>query len=343
MQRALVLAILLTNLLFVQAADLHEQNISYPTMKNDFVFQLSKYPFFATRQEQESKTNFISTDEIYGKIILPQTVADYYRISNNIDGNDYFLEYSITVTKDGKSLGITNTWRSLHISAEEISNNFLIMDILPDGLNASSRIFQKADITSGFTTTPLGWLLNKDKFVSDGIYTITITIASQLATCQTTFSYLFKADDLEHILQKTFNAELSIKERIGKHIKPAMTGLPFEWNMKTSASLSGFDDLAIIDLFKEKIDNEEKIVKTIVEPVFKAQWIIENSERGQPKRKFHNQIVFLIVEQNGRYKFFEGHLQQDYQQTSYGKVFFNLLRSGEYSNSKPFRQALQNK
>jgi hypothetical protein len=322
-------------LLFIMLFGAFTLSISQTATMNTATFQLSPYPFSGTSREQMTKTKFRSDDDIYGKISLPSTVEQYFDLSGT---GPHFLSYTVTVSRDGKKLA-TNNWTWLHVSDNERGKQYLIVDIMPAPINTACTLFQNNDLTSGFTSASIGWLLGSLK-TTTGLLQFTVRISNSGYAIETSFEIDYDEKHLSRIVSKTMAAEESVKSQTASFAKPSTTGLPFEWFMKSELPCSGLTQQQLTNIINAKLGPDGKIIRTIIQPTIYCQWQTENDEISRRTRKYHHQTIFVFKEENGRYSFFEGYLQQDYTGDNFGEVYFNLTRSGEYANSKPFRTAV---
>ena len=235
-------------------------------MQPEFNFHFSPYPLRGTQDEQAVKTRFTSSDDIYVKLTLPYSIEQYLWVTEESSDKGYFLDYSISISKDGKPKGKPNLWTSLQLSEEEIKNYYLIVDVLTDAFNASNRIFQLRDLTLGFNSFRLSRMITNKRFSTEGVYTVIVKISNKSIVYLTSIDFSFTLKDIQLIQHKTAAVEASVKDRIQMYVKASTTGLPFEWNMKNSASVTGFNEQELKAKVQDKLGIDGNVVNFIIQP-----------------------------------------------------------------------------
>lgn len=81
-----------------------------------------------------AKNKFKSSDFIYGRLELPCSVNEFFKIPKTSTHRDYpvdVLQYKVTIEKNGERQG-SNAWRDSKIDSDQRAGDAWLFDILPE-------------------------------------------------------------------------------------------------------------------------------------------------------------------------------------------------------------------
>jgi hypothetical protein len=307
-------------------------------------FHFSTKPF--TTKSTGSKQLFKSGDFIYGRMELPSSIEEFFKMPKTSEKRDYpasVLVYRVYVEKEGEQLG-GNPWPYIKVTSEQRKSKFLNFDVLPQPSEATTMTCALADFTSAVSSAPLSSMFNRDRFPVNGKYTIKIDMQywtfdpyspdtalpeAEWTTCSGEFEFEFNTSDLPYIQANDAEAEKLVKENARTRAMDAR-GLPEEWNMKSAPSECGFTKEELTAMFLDRESSSCKVLRTIVYPVKGAAWIVVKDNSGLPLWKWHNQALGFFAENNGRYFYIVGDLRQQYSGGGqYEPAYFQWTESNE--------------
>lgn len=145
------------------------------------------------------------------------------------------------------------------------------------------------------------------------------------------FTFEFNTNDFDRVRVNYDEATSLVKEN-NRLIEIEKRGLLEEWHIDSASIETGFSVEEMIKMFLANEGPNCKIIKFIVQPMPSGKsgnWQIEKNNLDYPICKYHNQPLGVFCENNGRYFYIEGHLQQPYEGNGYGTTFFRWYRSDE--------------
>lgn len=315
-------------------------------MANKATFSFSTKPF--TGKSAGSKQKFKSSDFIYGRLEVPGTINDFFKIPKTSNKRDYpvdVLQYKVTVEKDGSRMG-SNSWRDSKIDSEQRASNAWAFDILPEPKEATTMTCGLADYSSNVSAAPLYMMFTRSNFPDSGLYVIKIEIKywkfdpyqpnfplpeEEWITAAGEFEFEFDTDDLPTLQGNFAEAGDLVKENARAKALEAR-GLPREWHIKNAAIATGHQEEELGPLLLAKEAETCKLLKIVIHPVTGPRWIVEKNDVDIPTIKWHNQMFGFFCENNGRYFYISGGFRQEYEGGgTYGPVFFQWTERVELS------------
>lgn len=291
------------------------------------------------------KQQFKSSEYIYGRLELPTTVDEFFKIprsSSDADHPTTVLVYRVEVEKDGIRMG-SNSWPYMKITPEQKAANFINFDVLPEPKVATTQTCGLADYSSNVGSAPLYFMFTERNFPDNGKYTIKIKMAyfkmdpynptlekpeEEWKSASGKFEFEFNTDDLEKLQAHKADADKLVKSNADSQAMAAR-GLPKEWNMK-NASTNGYTEKQITDLILQKAKAGTKIFKVVLYPVTGPAWVIEKNDIDLPLRKWHNQTIGYFKQTDGHCFYNTGGLRQEYEGGGqYGATFFEKVSEME--------------
>lgn len=141
----------------------------------------SNTPF--TSSNAGAKTTFTSSEFIYGRLELNQTVYDAFGLSALGERNYYYIYYDLgterTQERDRYSDPVEwNGSRNLYLTKEDVQKKYLNFDVLPDPNNMTTVLAQVDELDKYFIPAHFGGMIEfgQAKFPQNGDYPITIKL-----------------------------------------------------------------------------------------------------------------------------------------------------------------------
>lgn len=310
-------------------------------------FYYSTQPFTDVREKNtDIKSNFKSSEKIYGRLELPSSVEEYFKLPATTKKLPTpSLVFKFTIYKDGEM----TTWgRSLYgrVSNIEKKRNYFNFDILPAPAVASTIVASGPELSQGAGSSPLyDLLIDRNNFPEPGWYTVAIQWAQptydpydpsrpnpeeKWINCIGEFEIEFDVNDVPVLRKAGEEADALVKENARiKQVEER--GLPDEWNISSAEIKSGHTLAQINQMFLKNESATCKIIKTIIHPTTDNNWHIEKNEYDLPIQKYHNQPIGVFAQNNGRCFYIEGYLKQVYEGGGkYGPTVFEWYRSDEF-------------
>jgi hypothetical protein len=247
--------------------------------------------------------DFKTSDFIYGRLQLKNSnVKDAFAIGALTDEFPYYaVHYTMKMEKDGKTLfdfdkGVGETFM---LSKEQLSNNSLDFDVLPDPVKASTVLkYTDSKFIDMAKSSRIYQEINPQTFPDNGKYKITIRLYHKTYDAwqkelpkdkwvyfENSFNIEFNTADINLLKANGVAADKKINDAfliIAASKKP----LPEEWNYKTNPITSGYSQQAIIDwaLGKGKKINLLKFYASEG-----SGYTTKSNEFGIPEYKYFNQ------------------------------------------------------
>jgi hypothetical protein len=307
-------------------------------------FIFSNTPFAASTAA--GKQQFKSSEFIYGRLELPSTVEEFFKMPKTSEKRDYpasVLVYRVYVEKNGEQLG-SNRWPYIKLTSEQRKNKFLNFDILPQPSESTTMTCALADFSSSVSPGPLYSMFDRDRFPSSGKYTIKIDMQywtfdpynpdmalpeAEWNTSSGKFEFDFNTSDLPRIQENNAEAQKLVKENSRVKAMNAR-GLPKEWNLKSAPSATGFTEKEMIAMFLDREATTCKNIKAVIYPVNGPTWVIVKNDSGIPLWRWHNQTLGFFAENNARCFYITGDVRQQYEGGGkYAPAYFQWTESLE--------------
>ncbi len=306
-------------------------------------FYFSNKPF--SDNHNESKSVFNSNEFIYGRLELPVTLEEYFKIpptSKALPTSS--LVHKITIYKKGEMVqwGVPVYIRVGNLDRKSTYFNF---DVLPEPSKSTTIIASGPELVQGAGAVMLtSMLTNRQHFPEEGDYTVSLKLSAKTYDpydptypypedkwihCIGDFEIHFSVSDVPVLLQQQKEANELVQENARlKTIEDR--GLPAEWNINSGAIVCGYSKAQIEAMFLAGQESGYKIIKTIIHPTTDVNWHIEKNDLDIPVMKYHNQPLGFFASIGGSYFYFEGYLAQTYEGGgNYGKVYYEWYRKDE--------------
>jgi hypothetical protein len=308
----------------------------------------SNKPF--TNSNKGGKVEFKSSDFIYGRLEIPKTLKEFFNLPETTKNNPVdFLDIRLRVfNSKEEQMGWHNSWTYAKVTKEETEQNFWNFDILPEPAVATTLISSVTEFNAGISCAPFYSMFNQQTFPKSDTYRVQVKIAmfgydpdipafpvllpeDRWINVTEYFTFVFNASDLDKVLKNNDEATSLVKEN-NRLKEIEKRGLLEEWHMESAPIETGFSVEEMTKMFLANEGPNCKVIKFIVQPMPSGKsrnWQIEKNNLDYPICKYHNQPLGVFCENNGRYFYIEGHLQQAYEGNGYGTTFFRWYRSDE--------------
>lgn len=306
-------------------------------------FYFSNQPF--SDHHEGAKTHFKSSEFIYGRLELPVTLEEFFKIPQTTKALPASsLIHKITIYQKGERV----QWgTSVYIRVGNLDRKatYFNFDILPEPAKATTIIASGPELVQGARSVVLpAMLTDRSQFPEEGSYTVSLKLSAKTydpydptspnpeekwINCVGDFDIEFSVNDVPALLQQQKDANALVQENAKvKTIEDR--GLPAEWNMASGTIVCGYSQSQIEAMFLAGQESGYKIIKTVIQPTSDVNWHIEKNELDIPVMKYHNQPLGFFVSFGGSYFYFEGYLAQTYEGGgNYGKVYYEWYRKDE--------------
>lgn len=292
------------------------------SQNSNFKIYFSTDPTFLAKDKE--KTVFSSKEFIYAKIELPEDVKTYFKMGALKDKQKHSLEYKIKVFKDDELQKESVGWTTIFVSNAELTQKFLIVDVLPQPEKATTVLSPVKEFNYGLASVPLPTLIDKYTFPSTGKYKISLQIykevygpydeplpKEQWPSCESSFDFDFSTDDVLTLQKNGETANAKVKEGFRKKERED-ADLPSSWSMQNSSIGSGYTEQQLKAMVSTRY-KESKLIRMVVQPV-KGGWVVEKNDIGIPTGKYFDQIISIFIKDSkGSCYYIEGYVYQTYE------------------------------
>ena len=307
-------------------------------------FYFSDKPF--GNSHEGAKTNFKSSDFIYGRLELKnQTIENAFKV--NPIGKNYYLIYAFAVVNGSEGRYAQTTHNCVMLKPDDLKKSSFNFDLLPDQAHATTVIGMNYDY--GFNAThisggPMYQIIDQNKFPDNGDYIIQLQFyfrpvdgwgnglpnSSDWPGVEGAFHFSFNTSDVATIQKNATTVHEGIKISAF-----ALHALPDYWpkisRKLTDPSLS----LAALEaMIKKALSAEEKVLVkyAVANNSDGGGWIVQKNDLGVPTYQLLNENVYTIYKSEGKCFVGDVSIAKDYLGGGkYGKPYVrnvNVATSG---------------
>jgi hypothetical protein len=272
--------------------------------------------------------NFNSSQNIYGKLILNKgTIKEALQIGEKDKTHPYyFYDYDLYIYKNKKEVFHNNIWNTILLTDDELSQNFLNFDVLPDP-NAMQTIRSGSnDFCCGKASVPLFDAIKPEVFTTEGIYKVDIIIRNtslkdnwgnpikdqtKFPNFEVDFDFNFSNADIAKLKSNKDIANEKAKENF-LTVGSKVATLPDSWTAMSGNPMAGYS-LAKYNQLYQKYYPNNKIIKTHM--TSDNGWsVIKDNDNFLPRYKYSSQWVTYFVKNNkGQCYYHTCNLRQNYE------------------------------
>ncbi len=281
----------------------------------------SSQPF--TRGHEGAKANFHSGEFIYGRLELQgKTLKEAFQL-DNIKKGPYFLKLFVASYKDNQQQGGTNTNTAIRIEENEINNNWLNFDVLPDPAIARSYMGYYNEYESGeaeFTKIRMGpmyEIIEQRMFPANGVYTIYTQFnfpakdgwgnklpEKQWPMAEGSFTFSFYSKDVASINNnKKLCWELSKKQIVDK--------LPDYFIKPLTVSDPSVTVAKVTPVIKNHLGSGYQVLKVAIQPA-ESMWSIVKNDLGLITQRYVTGYYGIVYKTDTGCKLGSVRILQDY-------------------------------
>ncbi|MBL7919895.1 MAG: hypothetical protein JNJ40_06245 [Bacteroidia bacterium] len=304
------------------------------TKQSSAKFIFADKPITNESINDQKDITFTSKNFIYGRIELPETVANFFKIPQQNGKYTNFINYEVRIFKDDDEMGSANPiWNWCYITNSDFSKTHFNFDILPEPSKASTVISPLEDFSAGKSSAPLYNSIDPMHFPKSDKYKVKLTFYRKTVNgygelkpkeewpiCEGEFVFDFNEDDIATLQTNGKNASDLVKDNFQNKAREE-ADLPKSWNMQSSAIGSGYTEQQIKGMIAARYQGS-KLNKLVIEPQ-KGGWVVEKNDLGIPKDKYFDQIISIfITDSNKKCFYIEGYVYQTYEGGGkYGNVW----------------------
>jgi len=261
-----------------------------------------------------AKTNFKSSDFIYGRLELKnQTIENAFKV--NPIGKNYYLLYAFAVVNGGEGRYAQTTHNCVMLKPEDLKRSAFNFDLLPDPALASTGIgmnyeygFDAAHVSGG----PMYQIIDQNKFPDNGEYIIQLQFyfrpvdgwgkglpnSSDWPGAEGAFRFSFNTTDVASITKNFTAVHQTVKTTAF-----TLHALP-DWWPKTSRTLpdASASHAALETMIKAELSSSgDVLVKFVVannSP--NTLWSIQKNDDGIPTYQLLAENIYTIYKREGK-------------------------------------------
>jgi hypothetical protein len=287
---------------------------------------LATTPFGKTASEGQA--SFKSSDFIYGRIQLNSgTIKEALKIADKDDKHPfYYYDYDLFIYKNKKEVYHNVIWNTILLRDDELNNNYLNFDILPDPKKVNTIYSATADFCCGKSTVPLYSSFSPQVFATEGVYKIevlirnsamkdqwgkAITDESKWPAFDMDFDFTFSNNDIATLKKNYEAAEEVAKEKFRTAGASAET-LPDSWAAKSGTPIAGYSASKYNQLYLKYYPGA-KIIKTFM--TNDGGWaVIKDNDNILPRYKYSSQwVTYFVKNAKGECYYHTCNLRQNYE------------------------------
>ncbi len=301
--KQILVVILLFPLLAIAGPEEKKTVASLTNISGKILF--ANTPF--TSNASSSKTNFTSSDYIYGRLELSgSSIKEAFKL-REIKGH-YFLVCEMEVLKDGEPVGY-HTYRNNYflLPNENLDKNWINLDILPDPTQASSLYSMTDDFSAGYGYTPLYYMITPDYFPSGGNYHVNVKLFAR------TYDAYDREEDQEKwpFIQEGFDftlrdADIATLRKNAKTSRSFMEEnafrldkMPPVFSNPGKLSDPNATTAKVAAILKRDLP-QRAIIKFVAEQYSGVLWHIAKDEYGLPTYKYFNPHIWMVYKSGGK-------------------------------------------
>ena len=267
----------------------------------------SDKPF--ANSHEGSKTSFTSNDFIYGRLELSnQTLLEAFKM-NSIKTRHYYLRYRVGSFINDSQMGYCNSWTYLLIKEEDVKNNWLNFDVMPEPGRGSSVLCGTEDFSSGLASGPLYHIVNQESFPTNGEYTIRVQLYlpayndwgsmeddDKWPVAEKDFNFSFNSKDLASIKTNDKAAEDFVSKNAFK-----LSNMPGWFNSSATVSDSKLTKANIAAILKRDLPQYNmELIKFNIAAYNGPLWMMEKNELGVIKRRYVSPDINIAYKYDGQ-------------------------------------------
>lgn len=271
----------------------------------------SNTPF--TNSNAGAKTTFASSEFIYGRLELSQTVYDTFGLSSLGERDYYYVYYSLGMerTQDRDRYADPIEWNSslnLYLTKEDVQKKYLNFDVLPDPNKVTTALAQTDKPEEYGNPAHFGGMLEfrKDKFPQNGDYPMTIKLhqsvfdaygkpmpVSDDKTPSVLNTFTFKLDiakDARNIISNYKIAGENVRAAASK--RGAFRTMPDWWATGAAPKDAILKPAALIPKIKRDLTGNSYLKHMV--PAYGSLWGIQTNDFGIPTYRYANPYIYVI-------------------------------------------------
>jgi hypothetical protein len=300
---------------------------------------LSNIPFGTTATT--GQTSFKSSDFIYGRIQLNSgTIKEALKIAEKDNKHPfYYYDYDLFIYKNKKEVYRTRIWNTILLRDDELNNNYLNFDILPDPKKVSTIYSATSDFCCGKSTVPLYSSFSPEVFATEGVYKVEVLIRnsaikdqwgkaiadeSKWPTFDIDFDFTFSNSDIA-TLKKNYEAASTVAQEKFKTAGSMAAELPDSWTAKSGTPMAGYSAAKYNQLYLKYYPGA-KIIKTYI--TNDGGWsVIKDNDNILPRYKYSSQwVTYFVKNTKGECYYHTCNLRQNYEGGGrYGAAFLAVF------------------
>lgn len=293
-------------------------------------FYYSNKPF--TSSHEGAKTSFHSNEFIYGRLELEnKNLKEAFQLSNIKNGSP-FLYYQVASYKNEKQTGNTNSiWRALKLKENDLNNNWLNFDILPDPALAVSSLGLIDENGSGdfnkVDAAPLYAIIQRENFPEDAEYTVYVQFYMQIRDgwgnrvddskwplAEGSFTFRFSGNDVTTLQQN--------RQKAGEKLNISYVDkLPDYFTNPVKISEPAVTVAKVTPLIKNYLGAGYEVLKVAIEPAG-SMWSIVKNDLGIITYRYVTGYYRIVYKNDGKCQLGSVRILQDYiEGGKYGNLY----------------------
>lgn len=285
-----------------------------------------------------TKIKFNSSEFIYGRVDLPQSLKDFFDLENG-DGQNYprgVLMMDLKVLDEqGTELGAI-AGKFIKPTSDQINDKYLIFDVNPSPTKATTLMSMVASFDLGFSSVPSAQLFDQRSYygrvpqLKDGkTYKVDVSFSrwsfdpyspnvprpsENWNRCTGSFELVFSSKDIPALIKNNKAADDLVKDNANKK-NMASRGLPDEWNLWKGPNTTGHTEKQLTDMFLRTRGEPgpKKVFKVVIaDKPGGALWDIRRDNGININARYCNQTVGFFAQVEGKCYLYRTSVRETY-------------------------------
>lgn len=289
-----------------------------------------------------NKTSFTSADFVYARLDLSgKTLAETFGLPRDGESamynkSDCYLNFQVTVFKDGEQMGQPNFWPFLYVWGKEKKEASFNFDVLPEPSKATSMLCGTENFKSAIASGPLYHIISQDRFPENGMYTIRVKLFQQSMdawgkpaeeekwpVAEEDFVFNFNQNDIKKLKANGDAAADLVMENALRLDK-----MPDWFNKAGKVDDPKLANASIAAILKRDLPTKA-IIKFVVGEFSGPTWVVEKDEYGLILRRTLMPTINIAYRRDGKCHVGTVRMWEPYE--GYGK--YGTLIVGSESSS----------